>query len=307
MTVGIVGYGNLGRSIEKNLIDNPSFSLIAIFSRREVVSPFGTKVENVNNILDYVGKIDILFLCGGSKSDILRTAFPLAKHFHTIDSFDTHSKIESYRSRLDKQNKENNKCSVISCGWDPGLFSIMRYLITSICGNAYCFWGKGVSQGHTQALSEIDGIENAVQFTCPNKSIIKKISSNKIVSFCPEAAHKRVCYVSTNKKSDKHLINSQIKNMPNYFLGYNTLIHHTTSKRIARLMRNPAHKGVVLSPGEEMKFSLKLKSNPDFTARVLIAYSKALKHMILNQNFGAKTVLDIPISWLIDQSINSYI
>ncbi|MGN1162804.1 MAG: diaminopimelate dehydrogenase [Christensenellales bacterium] len=294
--IGILGYGNLGKSVEEEILKDDRFRLVCIFSRREITSRFRSHCDKFENISNYKRKIDIIILCSGSKTDIEEQAFLVAKNFHTIDSFDNHAHIEDYCKKLNEQNRRNKKCSIISCGWDPGLFSIARAIFTAVDTSQETFWGKGVSQGHSQALRELKGVEDAIEFTIPNKKAIKQaIAGNK-----PEekSKHKRLCFVSCAKGVNKKELCKKIRNMPDYFAGYKTLIKFCNKKKINGLKLHMFHRGFVITPNGQMKFELNLKSNPKFTARVVIAFCIALSNSIKNKEFGAKTILDIPLSYL---------
>lgn len=294
--VGIVGFGNLGKEVEKIVASDERFRLVAIFSRRQIDSPFGSLCEKFENIEKFAKKIDVMFLCGGSKSDIEKQAFVVAKHFHTIDCFDNHARISTYRQKLNEQNKKNKKCSIISCGWDPGLFSMMRALFECIDNSHETFWGKGVSQGHSQALREIEGVVDAIQFTIPSRRAMKLVERGENV---PEKSkHTRLCFVHAQRGANKRLLRLAIRNMPDYFEGYMTKIKFCSQKKIDKLKAHMSHKGYVTSLGGAMRFELNLKSNPHFTARVLVAFSVALYHLAQNKEYGAKTILEVPISSL---------
>lgn len=295
--VGIVGYGNLGKSVEKRILEDKRFKLICIFSRRNVRSVFNTKVEKYENILNYLEKIDIMIMCGGSKTDLWQM-IEVSKHFHTIDSFDNHNKIPKYLEDMKSNNKKNKKCSICCCGWDPGLFSLMRTLFCAVDNNSYTFWGKGVSQGHSQAIRKINGVVDAVQYTIPNKTIIKNINKGLPVLPNFKTYHIRECLVVAN--GNRKEIEAEIKNMPDYFKGYKTRVKFITEKKMAK-HKELFHGGMVLTNNNKMRFELKLKSNPDFTAQIIVAYLIALNKLISDQRFGAFSVLDIPFSYLIDK------
>lgn len=291
INVGIVGVGNLGNALIQNLKENPNFNLVAVFSRR--------KLKNTipySKIFEYVHKIDLLFLSVGSQNNLEKISTELIKHFNIIESYDNHYRLSEHIKRIDHLAKEYSKISLCSFGWDPGLFSYMRGLFYSIGLQPYTFWGKGTSQGHTQAIKQIKGVEDAVQFTLPNKKFINKIKKGKNIS--NQGNHKRICYVvcqNQNKKKIKNLI----INMPNYFKGYKTKIHFVNQKKLNKI-KSFSHKGTVLTNNNTMNFSLNLKSNPDFTAKILIAYAKSFKILKTAKNFGAYTIFDLPLSYIID-------
>lgn len=305
--VGIVGYGNLGKSIEKNLSKNNDFTIVSIFSRRNINSTYFNKINNTKDILNFKNKIDILFLCGGSKSDTYKQALYLSKYFNTIDTFDNHRRIKNYLNKMNKSNLKNKTCSIISCGWDPGLFSMIRTLIKVIGNTPYTFWGKGVSQGHTQALMSIKGVNNAIQYTIPNKKVIRSLNSKNLAQENSKILHKRLCYINIKPNTNRKEIIHQIKTMPDYFEGYKTKIKFKSEKFIQKKKTEMNHAGLVKSENNEIQFSLSLKSNPDFTSRVVIAYCYALSKYIKLKNYGCKTVLDIPLSDLVNNFKNSEI
>ena len=302
--VGIVGYGNLGKSVENDVIFNKNFKLIAVFSKRNIISKFGTRVENTSNINSFIGKIDVLFLCGGSKSDIEKIIFDLAKNFNTINCFDTHKNIYKISKTLDEICKKNKTISIMSCGWDPGIFSLIRTMFFSLGDqNPVTFWGKGISMGHSDAIRQIKNVDDAVQFTMPNREALNFYNDNKMPS-SNIAKHKRVCYVCANKKFQNQ-IKFEITNMPNYFKGQPTIIHFVSKSKVQKLKQNLSHKGIVLSnltlPNEEscsLKFSLKMTSNAAFTARIMTVFCSAICNLKKENSFGCFGVLDIPLSKL---------
>lgn len=294
--VGIVGYGNLGKSVEKQVRMRDDFRLVGIFSRRQVSSFFSTPCYKFEDIEKFNRKIDVMILCLGSKSDIENFAFDIAKHFNTIDSFDNHTHISVYQTKLAAQNKKNKKCSIISCGWDPGLFSLMRAQFVSICGEQQTFWGKGVSQGHSQALRELDEVDDAVEFTIPSKQAIKSALLGNAIA--EKSKHMRQCYVAAKQGQNKRKLRKKICNIPDYFEGYKTKVIFCSKQKIEKLKQHMFHKGFVTTPKKQMFFELNLDSNPDFTAKVMVSYCVALSKLCKNKEYGAKTILDIPPSYL---------
>lgn len=238
-----------------------------------------------------------MIMCGGSKTDLWQT-MEVSKNFNTIDSFDNHNKIPTYLKELDVNNKDNMKSAICCCGWDPGLFSLMRTLFFAVDNKAFTFWGKGVSQGHSQAIRKINGVVDAIQYTIPNKSLINRINKGLNVPDNEKLYHIRQCLVVAN--GDKKKIEEEIKNMPDYFNGYKTKVKFVTAKQIKKHKRL-FHGGMVLANKNKMRFELKLESNPDFTAQAILAYVVALEKLISDQQFGAFSVLDIPFSYLIDE------
>lgn len=294
--IGIVGYGNLGKSVEEKLQKDERFKLVCIFSRRSVSSVFGTPCDKFENISNYKRKIDIMCLCSGSKTDIEEQAFLVAKHFHTIDSFDNHAHIKNYHRSLDEANKKNKRCSIISCGWDPGLFSLMRALTKAVDHRYETFWGKGVSQGHSQALRALSGVDDAIEYTLPVRKALKEAQEGHELN--EKSKHQRLCFVAAKKGVNKRALCQEIRSMPDYFEGYKTIIKFCSTKKVEKLKTHMYHCGCVLSPNNQMRFELNLDSNPRFTAQVVVAYCIALYNLIKNKEYGAKTILDIPPSYL---------
>ena len=299
--IGIVGYGNLGKSVEEKLQKDKRFKLVCIFSRRSVSSVFKTPCDKFENIENYKRKIDIMCLCSGSKTDIEEQAFLVAKHFHTIDSFDNHAHIKDYHRSLDEANKKNKRCSIISCGWDPGLFSLIRALTKAVDHKYETFWGKGVSQGHSQALRALSGVDDAIEYTLPVRKALKEAQEGHELN--EKSKHQRLCFVAAKKGVNKRALCQEIRSMPDYFEGYKTIIKFCSPKKVEKLKAHMYHCGCVLSPNNQMRFELNLDSNPRFTAQVVVAYCIALYNLIKNKEYGAKTILDIPPSYLfLDQS-----
>lgn len=294
--IGIVGYGNLGKSVEEKLQKDERFKLVCIFSRRSVSSVFGTPCDKFENISNYKRKIDIMCLCSGSKTDIEEQAFLVAKHFHTIDSFDNHAHIKNYHRSLDEANKNNKRCSIISCGWDPGLFSLIRALTKAVDHKYETFWGKGVSQGHSQALRALSGVDDAIEYTLPVRKALKEAQEGHELN--EKSKHQRLCFVAAKKGVNKRTLCQEIRSMPDYFEGYKTIIKFCSPKKVEKLKAHMYHCGCVLSPNNQMRFELNLDSNPRFTAQVVVAYCIALYNLIKNKEYGAKTILDIPPSYL---------
>lgn len=299
--IGIVGYGNLGKSVEEKLQNDERFKLVCIFSRRSVSSVFKTHCDKFENIENYKRKIDIMCLCSGSKTDIEQQAFLVSKQFHTIDTFDNHAQIKDYHRSLDETNKKNKRCSIISCGWDPGLFSLIRALTKAVDNKYETFWGKGVSQGHSQALRALSGVDDAIEYTLPVRKALKEAQKGHKLN--EKSKHQRLCFVAAKKGVNKRALCQEIRSMPDYFEGYKTIIKFCSAKKVEKLKTHMYHCGCVLSPNNQMRFELNLKSNPRFTAQVVVAYCIALYNLIKNKEYGAKTILDIPPSYLfLDQS-----
>lgn len=303
INIGIVGYGNLGKAAEKVILSNKDFNLVAIFSRRAVTSKFGTSVEPYENYILYTKKIDIMLLCGGSKSDLEIQTPEIARHYNCINTFDTHKKIPDEFVKLDEICKTSGHIALISCGWDPGLFSIVRALFAAVSKTSpLTFWGRGVSMGHSDAIRRIEGVEDAVQFTVPNPDAVR------LAKFGGQAAdiplHKRECYVLA-PKSEQRRIEAEIKNIPNYFLGQPTSVKFVDRLELLKLKNKLFHKGRVIgtfmsSPKvkHNLEFSVKMDSNPEFTASIMSAYILAVSHLNDRGFCGALTPLDVPVSFL---------
>ncbi|HPZ04820.1 MAG TPA: diaminopimelate dehydrogenase [Clostridiales bacterium] len=306
--VGIVGYGNLGRGVEAALKLNPDFELEAVFTRRDVSKVAAdAKVVHFSEIEKYKGIIDVMLLCGGSATDLPQQSTQIAAMFNTVDSFDTHAKIPEYYDQLDKVAKKAGTLSLISTGWDPGLFSMMRLLTEAILpkGKTFTFWGKGVSQGHSDAVRRVPGVKKAVQYTIPVKSALDKVRSGENPELAVWEKHERVCYVVPEPGADRDRISETIKNMPHYFSDYNTTVHFITEEEFDQNHNGMPHGGCVIRTGEtgagakqKMEFSLELCSNPEFTACVLTAYARAVYRMSRMGQTGARTVFDIPLGYL---------
>ena len=301
--IGIVGYGNLGKSVEQTILSKNEYNLIAIFSRREVKSKFNTLIDNYENITKYKKDIDIMILCGGSKNDLPTQTIDVIKNFDCINAYDTHAKICSEVSKLNKLAKNNGHRLIMCCGWDPGIFSVLRGLSYAI-GNKkpITFWGKGISMGHSDAIRQVSGVKDAVQFTLPNKNAIKLIKKNMLAPDIP--LHFRDCYVVAEKNKQKQ-ISKTIKNMPNYFKDQPTSVNFVSSTALSHLKSRMRHKGQIISTfktiqGTKNTFETKLsmESNSHLTASIMCTYVKAINNLKLLKITGAFTCLDIPISML---------
>ncbi len=302
--VGILGYGNLGKSIEELVLNDSNFELVAVFSKRVVKAKI-KNVEFINKIEDYKNKIDIMFLCGGSSSNLMEQAKQSLCYFNCIDAFDTHKLIPKHLNVCDDLAKQNKKVAFCSFGWDPGLFSLMRVLFNAFGNKTYTVWGKGVSQGHSEAIRCIKGVKDAVQYTIPNQKLVDKLKSGKLKNLDNEKElHVRECFIVAEQKDRAEIFN-KVVNMPNYFLGYNTKVNFVDAKKLQK-HKCLFHAGEVFDVGGEMSFKLNLKSNPIFTAKVLVAYAKVLFEFYQNKKFGAYSILDVPFSYLI-KNAKSYI
>ena len=298
--VGIVGYGNLGKSVEKTLLSNSNIELVAIFSRRLTKSIFNTKVEPYENYIQYKNKIDVMFLCGGSKNDIELQAPEIAKYFDTINSFDTHSKILKLKNILNKITVSSSHRAIIACGWDPGLFSTFRLMSYAISkSEPITFWGKGISMGHSDAIRQIDGVIDGIEFTIPNSDAVKLAKAGKLDSNTKK--HTRKCYVVA-KKIDEPRIEYEIRNIPNYFAGEIVDIEFVSQIELLKLKSKLLHTGEVLCnfktfSGSKNLMSLKvqIQSNPDFTASIMVAYLNAITNLRQKKMTGAYLPFEIPI------------
>lgn len=306
--IGIVGYGNLARGVETSLHLQKDMELVAIFSRRSgITSVSGVPVYGMDELLTFKGTIDVMILCGGSATDLMEQTPMVAKHFNCIDSFDTHAKIPEHFANVDKVAKDNGHTAIISCGWDPGMFSLNRVYAESILpqGTSYTFWGRGVSQGHSDAIRRIDGVLDARQYTCPKENLLDEIRHGQTPTVDAYTGHTRECYVVAADGADKQKIEQSIKTMKNYFVGYETTVHFISQEELDTHHKGIPHGGFVLRSGETKKgtrhvieYSLTLDSNPEFTGAVLVAYSRGLYRLANHGGKGAYTVFDIAPAWL---------
>lgn len=305
--IGIVGYGNIGRGVEQAIKRNEDMELAAVFTRRDPasvkVATEGAKVMHMDDMLSMKGDVDVMVLCGGSATDLPVMGPEIAANFNTIDSFDTHAKIPEYFENVDKAAKEGNNIGIISVGWDPGMFSLNRLYAESILvqGSTYTFWGKGVSQGHSDAIRRIPGVKNAIQYTVPVDEAVDQVRSGSEPKLTTRDKHTRECYVVAQEGANKAEIENAIKTMPNYFDEYNTTVHFISEEELKRDHSKMPHGGFVIRTGETgeegnkhvIEYSLKLDSNPEFTASVLIAYARAAYRLNQKGENGARSVFDI--------------
>lgn len=306
--IGIVGYGNLGRGVLKSVAQNSDMSVEAIFTRRNNVEVEGFgPATNISEIEKFKDKIDVMILCGGSATDLPKQGPEISKYFNTVDSFDTHAKIPEYFEAVDKSAKESGKLSIISVGWDPGLFSLNRVYAESILpeGETYTFWGKGVSQGHSDAIRRVEGVKNGVQYTVPKEEALEKVRSGANPELTTREKHLRVCYVVLDEGADEEKVANEIKTMPNYFDEYDTVVNFISEEEFNKEHRAMPHGGFVIRSGktgvgnnEKIEFSLQLDSNPEFTSSVLTAYARAIYRMAKEGRKGAITVFDVAPSYL---------
>ena len=313
MRVGIMGYGNLGKGIECAIKQNKDMELVAVFSRREPstvkILTEGVKVYSVDDAIKMKDEIDVLILCGGSATDLPTQTPEYAKYFTVIDSFDTHARIPEHFANVDATAKENGNVAIISCGWDPGMFSLNRLYASCILpsGADYTFWGKGVSQGHSDAIRRIDGVANAKQYTVPVDAALEKVRNGENPELTTREKHTRECYVVAKEGADKDRIAEEIKTMPNYFADYDTTVNFITEEELQRDHSGIPHGGFVIRSGKTgwneenshiIEYSLKLDSNPEFTASVIVAYARAAYRMKQEGMTGCKTVFDIAPAYL---------
>ena len=305
--IGIVGYGNIGRGVEQAIKRNEDMELAAVFTRRDPasvkVATEGAKVVHMDDMLSMKGDVDVMVLCGGSATDLPVMGPEIAANFNTIDSFDTHAKIPEYFANVDKAAKEGNNISIISVGWDPGMFSLNRLYAESILvqGSTYTFWGTGVSQGHSDAIRRSPGVKNAIQYTVPVDEAVDQVRSGSEPKLTTRDKHTRECYVVAQEGANKAEIENAIKTMPNYFDEYNTTVHFISEEELKRDHSKMPHGGFVIRTGETgeegnkhvIEYSLKLDSNPEFTASVLIAYARAAYRLNQKGENGARSVFDI--------------
>ena len=309
--IAIIGYGNLGRACERIAIDSEDMEIFGIFTRREpssLSSPYGTRFFRQSDIEQYKAQIDVACICTGSANDVTELAGRLAKSFNTVDSFDTHSKMIEYADDMRKSALEGDRLCFIGIGWDPGLFSLMRALFDGVlpCGNTQTFWGRGVSQGHSEAIRRIEGVKDAKQYTVPKEDALKLARDGKGSMLTDRDRHLRECYVVAEDGADKDRIKREIVTMPNYFEPYDTIVHFIDENEFRKKHSSMAHAGFVTRGGrvndtaQSLEFSLKLDSNPDFTASVLMAYARANAKLYAAGERGVRTILDIPVSALLD-------
>ncbi|MFW5985494.1 MAG: diaminopimelate dehydrogenase [Halanaerobiaceae bacterium] len=313
---GIVGYGNLGKGVKAALKENDDLILEAIFTRRppESLQVEGDyfNVEHVSAAEDYIDKIDVMFLCGGSATDLPQQGPEFAQMFNTIDSYDNHEQIPEYFENINEAALKGDNTSVISIGWDPGLFSLNRLLgeVVLPTGKGYTFWGPGVSQGHSDALRRIEGVKDAVQYTIPIEEAIDKVREGSQPELKTREKHVRKCFVVLEDGADRDKIVKEIKEMPNYFADYDTEVNFVSQKELAKEHSAMPHGGFVLRSartGENennqvIEFSLKLESNPEFTAQVLVAYGRGVYRLNQDGKYGAQTIYDIPPAYLSPKS-----
>ena len=311
--IGIMGYGNLGRGVECAVRQNPDMTLAAVFTRRDPktvsILTEGVPVYPASQALEHKDEVDVLILCGGSATDLPVQTPEYARHFHVIDSFDTHARIPPHFAAVDDSAKAGGKVAVISCGWDPGLFSLNRLYARAILpqGADYTFWGKGVSQGHSDAIRRVEGVADAKQYTIPIQSALDAVRSGSEPELTTRQKHLRECFVVAKEGADKAKIENDIKTMPNYFDEYDTIVHFISQEELDRDHSGIPHGGFVIRSGKTgwegenthiIEYSLKLDSNPEFTTSVLLAYARAAYRLGQEGVSGCKTVFDIAPAYL---------
>ena len=304
--IGIYGYGNLGRGVEAAVKKNPDMELVAVFTRRDPkdlkIATKTAEVVSSKNVFDYKDKIDVLVIAGGSATDLPEMTPALVEDFNVIDSFDTHANVPTHFKNVDKAAKATGHIGFISCGWDPGMFSLNRAIMQAILpdGKDYTFWGKGVSQGHSDAIRRIEGVIDARQYTIPVDSALEAVRSGANPELTTRQKHTRECFVVAKDPKDYDRIEKEIKGMPNYFSDYDTTVHFITLEELKKNHNGIPHGGFVIRSGKTsddvkhvIEYSLKLDSNPEFTGSVIVAYARAVYRMSQRGENGARTVFDV--------------
>ncbi|HJA05696.1 MAG TPA: diaminopimelate dehydrogenase [Candidatus Mediterraneibacter pullicola] len=311
--IGILGYGNLGRGVECAIKQNDDMSLAAVFTRRDPASVSilteGVPVCRIEDAAEWKDKIDVMILCGGSATDLPEQTPQFARMFNVIDSFDTHARIPEHYANVDTAAKEGNKVGIISVGWDPGMFSLNRLYANAILpeGKDYTFWGKGVSQGHSDAIRRVEGVKDAKQYTIPVDAALAAVRNGENPELTTRQKHTRECFVVLEEGADAAKVEEEIKTMPNYFSDYDTTVHFISEEELKREHSGIPHGGFVLRSGKTgwngenshlIEYSLKLDSNPEFTSSVLVAYARAAYKLSVEGVSGCKTVFDIAPAYL---------
>ena len=305
LCIAIAGYGSIGRGVEYAIDRNEDMTLVAIFTRRPIASlapRTDTPVVPMDDAAQWAGKVDVLILCGGSFADLPVQGPALAKHFHTVDSFDTHADIPYYFANMDAALKTSGKLGIIAAGWDPGLFSLNRLYMSAMLpqGESHTFWGRGISQGHSNAIRQIEGVADAVQYTCPIERAIEQVRSGAMPTLSTHEKHTCECYVVLKTGADAARVEREIVTMPHYFADYETHVHFISQEALASDYTSAATKGIVFRSGytgqentHHMAYSLDLASNAEFTAHALVAYARAIFRMAAEGRTGALTVFDV--------------
>ena len=320
--IGIFGYGNLGRGVENAIKQNDDMTLVAVFTRRDPdklkIATEGATVCSASEVEKYKDDIDVMIICGGSATDLPEQTPALAKHFNVVDSFDTHARIPEHFARVDEAARSGGKVGMISVGWDPGMFSVNRLMAGAILpdGNDYTFWGKGVSQGHSDAIRRVEGVIDGKQYTIPVDEALAAVRSGSDPQLTARQKHTRECFVVAEEGADKARIEKEICEMPNYFADYDTTVHFITMEELKRDHGGIPHGGFVIRSGKTganlehnhiIEYSLKLDSNPEFTASVIVAYARAAARMASEGAVGCKTVFDVPPAYLSPKSYGEII
>ena len=311
--VGIIGYGNLGRGVECAIKQNPDMELVAVFTRRspeqvKILTNTAT-VYHVDDVLKMKDSLDVVILCGGSATDLPKQTPVFSKYFNVVDSFDTHAKIPVHFDEVDKVAKESGHVAIISVGWDPGMFSLNRLYANAILpvGSDYTFWGKGVSQGHSDAIRRVEGVKDGKQYTIPVESALESVRNGENPELTTRQKHTRECFVVAEEGADLARIEQEIKSMPNYFSDYDTTVHFISEDELKKNHSGIPHGGFVFRSGKTgweeenshiIEYSLKLDSNPEFTSSVLVAYARAAYRLNKEGHSGCKTVFDIAPTYL---------
>lgn len=313
MRIGIYGYGNLGRGVEAAVRQNDDMELVAVFTRRNPadvkLQTEGVKVYAASDAASHADEIDVLVLCGGSATDLPEQTPELAKYFNVIDSFDTHARIPEHFANVDKAAKESGHTALISCGWDPGMFSLNRLYANAVLpqGNDYTFWGKGVSQGHSDAIRRVKGVKNGKQYTIPVEAALESVRNGENPELTTRQKHTRECFVVAEEGADLAQIEKDIKEMPNYFSDYDTTVHFISEEELQANHSGIPHGGFVFRTGvtgfngehkHVIEYSLKLDSNPEFTSSVILAYARAVNRLHKEGDNGCKTVFDVAPAYL---------
>ena len=313
MNIAILGYGNLGRGVECAVKANDDAKLVGVYTRRDPktvsILTAGVPVRSVDELIAHKDEIDVLIICGGSATDLPKMTPEYAKYFNVIDSFDTHARIPEHFANVDKAAKESGHTALISAGWDPGMFSLNRLYANCVLpnGSDYTFWGKGVSQGHSDAIRRIEGVKDGKQYTIPVKEALEKVRSGENPTLTTREKHTRECFVVAKEGADLKKIEEEIKTMPNYFADYDTTVHFISEEELKRDHAGIPHGGFVFRCGNIgwenenkaiIEYSLKLDSNPEFTASVIVAYARAVARLNKEGSLGCKTVFDIAPAYL---------
>ena len=311
--IGIYGYGNLGKGVESAIRQNKDMELVAVFTRRDPqtvkIATEGVSVYHSDDALKMTNDIDVMILCGGSATDLPKQTPELAKYFNVVDSFDTHAKIPEHFANVDSAALQSGKVAMISVGWDPGMFSLNRLCASAILpdGKDYTFWGKGVSQGHSDAIRRVEGVIDGKQYTIPVDAALDAVRSGTNPELTTRQKHIRECFVVAEEGADLERIENEIKTMPNYFADYDTIVHFITKEELLRDHSGIPHGGFVIRSGKTgfdqehnniIEYSLKLDSNPEFTASVIVAYARAAFRLNKEGSKGCKTVFDVPPAYL---------